>query len=118
LNEVIARSPFVRASGPWLGARFLASGYYTHGGLVFRQKSDYFPNGEQDRTIFLHHDQIGHDSGLSLGGGLSYALTGSVDLYATYARQVLGHGGHGSNSNHRSSHFPLGPKQTIARSRG
>jgi opacity protein-like surface antigen len=79
---------------PSLGARFLATGFYTHGGLVFRQRSDFFPNGEQDRTIFLHHDQIGHDSALSLGGGLSYALTGSVDVYATYLRMVSGRGGH------------------------
>ncbi|HTO85922.1 MAG TPA: hypothetical protein VMR54_00145 [Thermoanaerobaculia bacterium] len=75
---------------PSLGARFLATGFYTHGGLSFRQPSDLGP-GSLSNPIFVHHDQIGHESGISLGGGLSYALTGSVDVYATYMRTVLGH---------------------------
>jgi opacity protein-like surface antigen len=79
---------------PSLGARFLVSGFYTHGGLVFRSPVDFQGPTNASNPIFLHHDQIGHDSGLSLGGGLSYALTGSVDVYATYSRQVMGRGGH------------------------
>ncbi|HEY3122534.1 MAG TPA: hypothetical protein VGK70_00555 [Thermoanaerobaculia bacterium] len=79
---------------PSLGARFLASGFYPHGGLVFRSPADFQGPTNATNPVFLHHDQIGHDSGLSLGGGLSYALTGSVDLYATYVQQVQGRGGH------------------------
>jgi hypothetical protein len=44
--------------------------------------------------IFLHHDQIGHESGISVGGGLSYVLTGSTEVYASYLTQVQGRGGH------------------------
>ena len=44
--------------------------------------------------IFLHHDQIGHESGIDLGGGLSYVLTGSTELYVSYLTQVQGRGGH------------------------
>jgi opacity protein-like surface antigen len=79
---------------PSLGARFLASGFYTHGGLSFRSLDDYHGPTNASNPLFLHHDQIEHSSAISLGGGLSYALTGSVDVYATYLRTVLGHEGH------------------------
>jgi hypothetical protein len=82
---------------PSLGTRFLASGYYTHGGLSLRSPADFHCATSVCNAgdpIFLHHDQIEHSSAISLGGGLSYALTGSVDVYATYLRTVLGHGGH------------------------
>ena len=64
--------------------------------------------------IFLHHDQIEHASGISLGGGLSYQLTGTVDVYATYLRTVLGHGGH-KIDNGISFGFTWGfsPKQVV-----
>jgi opacity protein-like surface antigen len=82
---------------PSLGARLLASGFYTHGGLSLRSAADFHCASARCTAadpIFLHHDQIDHASGISLGGGLSYALTGSVDVYANYLQTVLGHGGH------------------------
>ena len=83
---------------PSIGVRFLASGFYTHGGRVILSPADYHcanPNAcTAADPLFLHHDQIGHASAISLGGGLSYALTGSVDVYATYLRTVQGRGGH------------------------
>jgi hypothetical protein len=79
---------------PSLGVRLMTSGFYTHGGLVFKQPADFGTPLDASNPIYLHHDQIGHDSALSVGGGLSYALTGSVDVYGTYLRQVAGHGGH------------------------
>ena len=42
-------------------------------------------------------DQIGHDSGIDVGGGLSYALTGSTEIYVVYLTQVQGRGGHKVN---------------------
>ena len=61
---------------PSVGVRFLAGGFYTHGGLSFRSRADYHCattvcNGGD--PIFLHHDQIEHASAISLGGGLSYS---------------------------------------------
>lgn len=79
---------------PSLGARLLANGFYTHGGLVFRQPADFGTPANATNPIFLHHDQIGHNSALAVGGGLTYALTGSLDLYASCIRTVMGHGGH------------------------
>jgi hypothetical protein len=74
---------------PSLSARGIATGVYTHGGLSY-QAADLLPPPD----IFLHHDQIGHESGISVGGGLSYVLTGSTEVYASYLTQVQGRGGH------------------------
>jgi hypothetical protein len=79
---------------PSLGARFLASGFYTHGGICNCSTLALGTPINASNPYRLHHDQIEHASAISLGGGLSYLLTGSVDVYATYIRTVLGHGGH------------------------
>src|SRR6266705_35703 len=57
---------------PSLSLRGIGTAVYTHGGLVLRE-ADVLPPPE----VFLHHDQIDHESGISLGGGVSYVLTGS-----------------------------------------
>jgi hypothetical protein len=72
--------------------RGIATGVYTHGGLSY-QAADLLPPPD----IFQHHDQIGHESGISVGGGLSYVLTGSTEVYASYLTQVQGRGGHKIN---------------------
>ncbi len=74
---------------PSLSVRGIGTGFYTHGGLVF-QAADQLPPPD----VFLHHDQIDHESGISVGGGLSYVLTGSTEVYAAYLTQVQGRGGH------------------------
>lgn len=74
---------------PSLSLRGIGTAFYTHGGLVFRA-ADALPPPE----VFLHHDQIAHESGISLGGGVSYVLTGSTELYVAYLTQVQGRGGH------------------------
>ena len=74
---------------PSLSLRGIGTAFYTHGGLVFRE-ADALPPPE----VFLHHDQIAHESGISLGGGVSYVLTGSTELYVAYLTQVQGRGGH------------------------
>jgi hypothetical protein len=80
---------------PSLGVRFLAGGFYTHGGLSFRRMSDFGPPPYNSlNPIFLHHDQVEHASGINLGGGFSYQLTGTVDVFASYMRTVMGHSGH------------------------
>ncbi|MDQ2977608.1 MAG: porin family protein [Acidobacteriota bacterium] len=73
---------------PSLAVRFLGTGHYTHGGLVFRTPSNLPPD------LYAHHDQIGKTSAVNLGGGLSYTLTGSTEVYASYIRTVYGRGGH------------------------
>ena len=74
---------------PSLGVRFLGTGFYTHGGLAFHSPLDLFllPDGN---ALFLHHDQIGKQRSVMLGGGFSYLLTGSTEVYVTYMRSVYG----------------------------
>jgi len=81
---------------PSVSVKFLAGGFYTHGGLVFRSRADFQCGAVCDGAdpIFLHHDQVEHTSAILLGGGVSYALTGSIDVYANYIRTVQGRGGH------------------------
>lgn len=74
---------------PSLSLRGIGTAFYTHGGLVF-QAADQLPPPE----VFLHHDQIAHESGIDVGGGLSYVLTGTTEVYASYLTQVQGRGGH------------------------
>jgi hypothetical protein len=83
---------FLSFLSPSLGIRFLGTGYYTHGGLAFVAPPDLLqrPNGLE---LFYHHDQIGKARAVNLGGGLSYLLTGSTEIYATYLRSVYGRDG-------------------------
>jgi opacity protein-like surface antigen len=87
---------------PALGARLLLTYLYTHGGITI-------PDGVVCDPVLLcgptdpsptwqHHDQISHDVALNGGVGLSYSLTGSVDLTATYFASLYGENGHKINN--------------------
>jgi hypothetical protein len=73
---------------PEMRLRILGSGYYTHGGLVFHTPFDLPPE------LLPYHDQIGHSSQINVGGGLSYLISGSTEVYAVYAQSVYGRDGH------------------------
>lgn len=95
----VNRSDFAFEAGyyltPSLSARFLGVGYYTHGGLEFHTPLDLLsPNPPYITPLFIHHDQIGKSSQVSLGGGLTYVLSGSTELFASYIRSVYGRDGH------------------------
>jgi hypothetical protein len=81
---------------PSLSLRGIGTGFYTHGGVVFGGPQDAGPPVASN-PLFFHHDQIGHDSGIDVGGGLSYVLTGSTEVYVSYLTQVQGRGGHKVN---------------------
>ena len=74
---------------PALGVRFLGTGFYTHGGLAYSSPLELLamPNGQ---VLFQHHDQIGKERSVQLGGGFSYTLSGSTTLYVSYLRSVYG----------------------------
>jgi hypothetical protein len=97
---------------PALGIRGILSFGYTHGGLSLpdvRTPAGYaqfvrtycdpvLQCGPGDATPnWLHHDQIGHDVFLNAGGGITYSLTGAVDLYLSYVAGVMGQNGHKIN---------------------
>ena len=89
---------------PALGVRGLLSYGYTHGGLSLGSDGDEFvarfcdPVLQCGRTdpspYWQHHDQIVHEVYLNAGVGLTYALTGSIDVFATYFTALANHGGH------------------------
>ena len=89
---------------PALSIRGILSYLYTHGGLPTPLDPDEWNKIYCDPVIqcgpgdptpnWLHHDQIGHDVYLHAGGGIQYALTESVDVYATYFSTVTGASGH------------------------
>jgi hypothetical protein len=96
---------------PALGARAILSYGYTHGGVSFPDVTtqsgyDEFvrrfcdpvlqckPGAGDTTPVWIHHDQIIHDVYLNVGAGLSYALTGSIDVSATYLTGVYGLNGH------------------------
>lgn len=97
LGYNINRSDFGFEAGyfltPSLSARFLGVGYYMHGGVEYQIPPDLFslPNG---LVLYQHHDQIGKSQEVSLGGGLSYVLSGSTEIYASYIRSVYGRDAH------------------------
>jgi hypothetical protein len=95
----INRSDFAFDAGylltPALSVRFLGVGYYVHGGLEYHSPVDLLsPNPPYLTPLFIHHDQIGKSSEVSLGGGFSYVLSGSTEIYASYVRSVYGRDAH------------------------
>lgn len=106
---------FLSFLDPSLGIRFLGTGYYTHGGLAIRAPPDLLslPGGAD---LFLHHDQIGKSRSVNVGGGLSYQLSGSTEVFASYLRSVYGRDGlkidHGISF---GATWNFSPKQIIRR---
>jgi hypothetical protein len=68
----------------------MGAGQITHGGLDFPTNFRDIATPEQ----CLHHDQIARDNFLNLGGGAAYALSDSVDLFASAMHMVTGRNGH------------------------
>ena len=66
----------------------------THGGI------DFSPVGSQGfrdlvrSRYWPHHDQLARNNDLSVGGGVSVAVTGTMDAYASYVTSVWGQNGH------------------------
>lgn len=68
---------------PSVSVRGLAAWQWTHGG--FR-----IPLDTRPPENFAIHDQVAKDSHFILGGGVSFAATGSLDLAATYIKTISG----------------------------
>ncbi len=76
---------------PRLSLLATGQGMYTHSGLDL----DYtqFQVGLPDDQ-WIHHDQIAKTSLLDLGGGTSFAITPSWQMFLTVARSIEGRNGH------------------------
>jgi hypothetical protein len=69
---------------PSLRLSFLSSGWYTHGGITYKP--------QPPKPEYYVHDQITRSQNGSVGGGLSYVLTGSTEISVSYLRNVYGRG--------------------------
>jgi len=73
----------------------LGAGQVTHGGIDFPNPSVWggLPGGLPP-LLFAHHDQIGRDNWLNVGGGAAYTLTPSVDLFGSVIHTIAGRNMH------------------------
>lgn len=71
---------------PRLAVRALGLWQEAHGGIDV-------PVPRTD-PLYPYHDQLGAESFVNVGGGASFSLTATVDVYATYLTSVRGRNGH------------------------
>lgn len=79
---------------PSFDVRAIGSLGYTHGGIELLAGNT--PEGQAlRRSIYWpHHDQIGRERYVNVAVGVGYALSGAVDVYASYLTTVWGENGH------------------------
>lgn len=77
---------------PKLRLLALSSGQRTHGGIDFLAPPSIASLGP---TLYPHHDQIDRNNVLGLGGGASYSLTESLDVFGSLMHAVIQRNGHG-----------------------
>jgi hypothetical protein len=77
-----------------LGVSATGSYQKTHGGLDLPAPGTPESAAFQRSPYFVHHDQLGQSNFLNVGGAVSYALTGTVDVFASYQTMVWGRNVH------------------------
>jgi hypothetical protein len=91
-NRSLASVEAAYFATPNLRLLALSSGQITHGGIDFYGSaiSRLLLTTEQ----FIHHDQIVRENTLTLGGGVSYSLKESLDLFGSAMHTVAQRNGH------------------------
>lgn len=79
---------------PSLRAFGIVSGQYTHGGIDFPASGGLSALAPEHRFI---HDIIQQVHFVHAGGGVSYSISDSVDMFASFARLITGRNGHALN---------------------
>ncbi len=79
---------------PSLRAFGIVSGQYTHGGIDFPASGGMFSLPPEQRYV---HDIIQQVHYVHAGGGVSYSISDSIDMFASFARLVTGRNGHALN---------------------
>jgi hypothetical protein len=75
---------------PSLGISALGSYQKTHGGLDLPVPGTPAGVAFRQTPYYVHHDQLARSDYLNLGGIVTYALTGTVDIFASYQSTVWG----------------------------
>jgi hypothetical protein len=79
---------------PSLRAFGIVSGQYTHGGIDFPATGGIAALPPEQRPV---HDIIQQVHYVHAGGGVSYSISDSIDMFASFARLVSGRNGHALN---------------------
>jgi hypothetical protein len=79
---------------PSLGISAIGSYQKTHGGLDLPLPGTPASAAFRRTPYFVHHDQLARSDYLNVGGVVSYALTGTVDVFASYQSMVWGRNVH------------------------
>jgi hypothetical protein len=77
-----------------LGVSVLGSYQKTHGGIELPLLDTPAATAFRGTPYYVHHDQLAQTNFLNLGGIVNYALTGTVDVFASYQSTVWGESGH------------------------
>ena len=95
---------------PSLRAFGIVSGQYTHGGIDFPASGGMFSLPPEQRYV---HDIIQQVHYVHAGGGVSYSISDSIDMFASFARQVSGRNGHAAEpGDHGGGELGLQPLET------
>jgi hypothetical protein len=79
---------------PSLGISAIGSYQKTHGGIELPLPGTPAAAEFQRTPYFVHHDQLAQSNFVNVGGIVSYALTGTVDVFASYQTMVWGRSVH------------------------
>ena len=89
-----SQQPRFRSCGYFVKPEFrvfgLASGQLTHGGIDLPVP----PAPPLPTLLWQHHDQIGRENELNLGGGAAFSITRSFDLFGSVIHTVTGRNMH------------------------
>jgi hypothetical protein len=75
---------------PSLGLSALGSYQRTHGGIELPLPGTPAATAFRGTPYYVHHDQLAQSNFVNVGGIVSYALNGTVDLFASYQTMVWG----------------------------
>jgi hypothetical protein len=77
-----------------IGLSVIGSYQKTHGGLELPLPGTPAATAFRGTSYYVHHDQLAQSNYVNVGGVVSYALTGTVDLFASYQSTVWGENAH------------------------
>lgn len=79
---------------PSLGISAIGSYQKTHGGIELPLPGTPASAAFRQTPYYVHHDQLAQSNYVNVGGAVSYALTGTVDVFASYQTMVWGRNVH------------------------
>jgi hypothetical protein len=79
---------------PSLGISAIGSFQKTHGGIELPLTGTPENDAFRNTPYYVHHDQLAQSNFVNVGGIVSYALTGTVDVFVAYQSMVWGENVH------------------------